>query len=191
MTKEFWLYGALAVAMATIPTHLKGRVEMLDGGGNYSTEVLPVVEGEKQYALLAFCDITGTRPGEERWLSAPFATVTIAFPDKKTVWRDTKAANFGLQPVRRPNDDGEYIGLIDRAGISVDELINARRRYPELISLVLERRWLLTRHTVTPEEQATARELQECTRILFDKPLLPFYRHYGSHFLAWMERAAK
>jgi len=74
---------------------------------------------------------------------------------------------------------------------SVQEWRSAEREYERLVSLVLERRWLLTRHAVTAEERATAQELQECTRILYDKPLLPYYQHAGRHFLAWMERAAK
>ena len=189
--KELWLYGAIAAALSSPPAHLKGRVEMMEGGGNYSTEILPVVTGDRQYALIGFCSITGFSPDQERWLTAPFATVTVAYPDKHVVWHDTKPVDFGLSPTRHPGSPTEYMGLVEREGLTLSELRNARSRYPQLVSMVMEQRWLLTRHPVTAEERATARELQDCVRILYDKPLLPFYQHAGRHFLAWMARAAK
>ena len=189
--KEFWLYGAIAAALLAPPAHLKGHVEKMDGGGHYSTQILPVVAGDRQYALLGFCYITGFSPGQERWLTAPFATVTVAYPDKRVVWRDIQPIDFGLTPTRHPGDPAEYMGLVERKGLTVSELSNARSRYPQLVSAVMEQRWLLTQHAVTAEEKATARELQDCVRILYDKPLLPYYQHAGRHFLAWMARAAK
>jgi hypothetical protein len=189
--KDLWIYGALAAAMAVAPAHLKRKVEVRDGGSRYAAAVLPVVEGEQQYALFAFCHITGSRPGDKRYLTAPFATASVSYPTKEVHWRDTKASDFKLQTQPQPGYETEFLGIVDRKGISMAELRNADSRYPQLVSLVLERRWLLTRHAVTAEERATAQELQECTRILYDKPLLPYYQYMGRHFLAWMERAAK
>ena len=189
--KEFWLYGAIAAALSSPPAHLKREVEMMDGGGHYSTQIVPVVLGDRQYAQMGFCYITGFSPGQERWLTAPFATVTVAYPDKRVVWRDTKPIDFGLSPTRHPGDPTEYMGLVEREGLTMLEFDNAERRYPELISKVMERRWLLTQHSVTVEERATARELHDCVRVLYDEPLLPYYQHIGRHFFAWMKRAAK
>jgi hypothetical protein len=191
MMKDFWIYGALAAALAAPPAHLKWLAEELDGGGNYTAAVLPVVEGDRQYALLAFCDVTGNNPSEKRYLTAPFATVSVLYPTKEVQWRDTKASDFKLKTEPQPGYKTEFVGIVEREGVSIAELDNADSRYPQLVSLVLERRWLLTRHAVTAEERATAQELQECTRLLYDKPLLPYYQHAGRHFLAWMERAAK
>ena len=189
--KDYWLYGAIAAALSSPPAHLKREVEMMDGGGHYSTEIVPVVLGDRQYAQMGFCYITGFSPGQERWLTAPFATVTVAYPDKHVVWRGTKPADFNLMPTRHPGDPTEYMGLVERQGLTISEFSNARSRYPQLVSVVMEHQWLLTKHPVTAEERATARELQDCVRILYDKPLLPYYQHAGRQFLAWMARAAK
>ena len=189
--KEYWLYGLFTAALANPPAHLKGQVEMLDGGGNYSTEIIPVVQGDKQYAQLAFCKVTGIRPGDERWITTPFATVTVAWPDKHIIWQDVRGRDFGLVSVHKKGTLTEYAGQMDRAGTTMAEFRQARSRYTPLVSMVIEREWLLTRHAVTDEERATARELQDCVRILYDKPLLPYYHHAGRQFFAWLERTAR
>jgi len=188
--QDFQFYEAFNAALATPPAQLKGRVEKLIGGGNYSTALLPVVVGEQQYVQLGFCQTTGARPDAECWLSAPFATLTIAYPDQQITWRDTQAAHFGMSTTVRAGDPTEYVGVIDRQGITVQELNEARTQYPQLVLLVLERRWLVTRHAPTAEERTTAQQLQQYVRVLYDKVLLPYYQQEGRHFLAWIARAA-
>jgi len=188
--ENIWLYGVFDSALATPPAHLRGRVERLIGGGNYSTAILPVVEGEQQYAQLGFCEIIGSRPDDERWLSAPFATLAIAYPDQQSTWRDTQASQFGFMTTIRADDPTEYVGVVDRPGITLEELTEASTYYPRLVSRVLERRWLLTRYPTTDEERATAQQLQQYVRVLYDKALLPYYQHEGHHFLTWLVRAA-
>jgi len=188
--EAFWLYEAFATALAAPPNHLKGRVERLIGGGNHSTAILPVVEGEQQYAQLGFCQTMGSRPSDERWLSAPFATLSVAYPSQRPTWCDTQASQFGLTTTTRADDPTEYVGVIDRQGITIAELEEASSHYPRLVSRVLERRWLLTRYPPTAEERATAQQLRQCVRVLYDKALLPYYQYEGRHFLAWLARVA-
>lgn len=164
---------------------------MLDGGGNYATMVLPVLEGDKQFALLSFCSVSGNRPTEERKMYPLFASVKVSYPEKQVVWKDVHEGDFGLTSPLRDEGKEPYLGVVDRSGLVSGEWANAKRRYTPLVSLVMEKRWLLTQHTVTAEECATAKELQDCVRILYDKPLLPYYQHAGRQFLSWMERAAK
>lgn len=187
--KEAWILSAIMAALAGAPPHLAKRVQPMEGGGRYTAEILPVVEAEKQYILLAFCSISGSSPSDERRLYPPFATVHISFPDKLIRWEeidDKKYAGTHLD-----HNNRHYLGLVERIGITPTVWTNAHTQYLSLISLVLERKWLITKYAVTPEERATAKELQDCVQILYDKPLLPYYQQNGRQFLAWMERAAK
>ena len=86
---------------------------------------------------------------------------------------------------------GVRLGPIQRDHLGKDEWYNAVTTYFPLVLRVVEQRWLVTAYPTTTEERETARALQQCVRALYDAPLLPYYRHFGHHFLAWMERAAK
>ncbi len=188
--KDSWLYEVFDIALAAPPAHLKGRVEMLVGGGNYCTAILPVVIGEQQAVQLGFCQTSGVRPDAECWVSAPFATLTIAYPGQQISWRDTQAAHFGMTTTVRAGSPTEYVGVAGQEGITVEEFIEARTQYPQLVMRVLDRRWLVTRHPTTAEERATAQQLQQYIGGLYGKPLLPYYQQEGRHFLAWLARAA-
>lgn len=189
--QDYWLYGVFAAALASPPAHLKGKVELLDGGGNYTTMIIPVLQGYKQFAVMSFCGVSGHKPGDERRIYPVFASIYVSYPDKRIEWRDIKLNEQGTTSFSRDANKEYYLGVIDRSHLKAGEWAEARTRYNPLISLVMERQWLLTRHAVTPEERATARELQQCVRVLYDKPLLPYYHHVGSQFFAWLERAAK
>jgi len=184
-----WLYEAFNAALAAPPAHLQRRVARLIGGSSYSTAILPVVEGEQQYAQLGFCRVRSCRPSTERWLSAPFATLSVAYPSQHPTWRDTQANQFGFMTTVRADDPTEYVGVINRQGMTIAELNEASTYYPRLVSRVLEQRWLLTRYPTTEEERATAQQLQQYVRVLYDKALLPYYQHEGRQFLAWLARA--
>ena len=97
---------------------------------------------------------------------------------------------YGL-PTAAQDDFGLCLGPIRREHLKKGEWYNAVTSYLPLLLRVVEQRWLVTAYPITVEERETARALQQCVRALYDAPLLPFYRHYGHHFLAWMERAAK
>lgn len=187
--KEYWLYGVFAAALASPPAHLRApRIN----DGTYETFTLPVVIEGRQYAMFSFCDQTAAHPDRASQVGPPFASVYVAYPNKQFFWKDTKPQDFGL--IRWPLEDPAklYLGTLHREHVkSIDEWVGAIKKYNQLLSLVLERQWLLTAHPTTSEERATARELQDCTRVLYDKPLQFYYQHEGRQFLAWMARAAK
>ena len=187
--KEYWLYGAFAAALAATPAHLR---EPRINDGTYETLTLPVVIDGKQYAMFSFCDQEAANPSKASRVSPPFASVYVAYPNKTFFWKDVTSRDFGLTQWPLDEHKESYLGVLSRKHIhSIEEWVSATKEYNRLVSLVLERKWLITAHFATQEEQKAARELQDCVRILYDKPLLPYYRHAGRQFLAWMERAAK
>lgn len=190
--KETWLLSALAAALAGAPAPLSKQVQSMEGGSRYVAEALPIVEGDRQYVLFTFCHATGGRLGEERRLYPPFATAHVSYPDKHVQWHEesVKTRLTGL-PVLLDNERQPYLGVIKRAGVTPSEWTDARVKYDELIEVVLARKWLLTRHPTSVEEHNVAKELEDCVRIVYDKPLLPYYKERGRQFLTWMERAAK
>lgn len=184
--------GVYAAVLASVPAHLRNQLEPREGGPQFQqTYVLPVVAGDKQYALICFYKSDGPVYGKQPKLYPPFACVKVSYPNKETHWDDVKPTALGFTNLPITEDKVPYLGTIERGGTSMQEWRSANERYDVLISSVFEHCWLLTRHAVTAEERAAAKELQDCTHILYDKPLLPYYQHEGRQFLAWMERAAK
>lgn len=190
--RDIWIMGVYAAVLASIPAHLRNQLEPREGGSQcQQTHALPVVAGDKQYALICYYKSDGPVYGKMPKIYPPFACVNVSYPNKETHWADVKPEALGLINLPITEDKVPYLGTLERGVISMQEWRSANDRYDVLISLVFERHWLVTRHAVTKEERATAQELQDCTRILYDKPLLPYYQHNGRQFLAWMERAAK
>ena len=189
--KEAWVLSAIMAAFAAAPLPLAKRVQPMEGGGRYVAEIIPVVEAQNQYIVLTFCSISGSRPTDERRLYPPFATACVSYPDKQVRWEEIDDKIYAGN--RSPLDPNNryYLGVVERSGITPAVWTAAHTQYVNLVSLVLERKWLVTKHAVTIEERATAKELKECVQILYDKPLLPYYQHEGRQFLAWMARAAK
>ena len=189
---EPWILGAFAAVLTSIPAHLHTKLASRDGGSQpQQTRVLPVVAGDKQYALICYYETSGPVFGKMPLVYPPFASVQIAFPGKQVQWADITPKQVGLFTVLLTPEKEPYLGALERKDITMQEWRNADSRYDLLISRVLERQWLLTKHPVTAEEHTTAKELQDCVRILYDKPLLPYYQHEGRQFLAWLARAAK
>ena len=190
--KDIWIIGVYAAMLASIPAHLRNLLEPREGGAQFQqTHALPVVARDKQYALICFYKTDGPVYGKMPNIYPPFACVKVSYPNKETHWADVKPETLGLTHFPRTKDKVPYLGTLERGRISMQERRSAIERYDVLISLVFERRWLVTGYATTTEERAAARELQDCTRMLYDKPLLPYYKHEGRQFLAWMERAAK
>lgn len=191
-TTQEWFIDADDVAMAALPTHLEMFVATPET--SYQSALLPVVLGEDQWLLCAYCDHTGPgfniTLGVPRTIYAPRVLQWVAYPSGDFRWEEPIPDAHGLTTASQ-DDFGIRLGPIQRDHIIGNEWHEAGMQYLPLVLRVVEQRWLVTRYTVTPEEQETARALQHCVRALYDAPLLPFYRHYGSHFLAWIERAAK
>ena len=190
--KDPWLISALMAALSGAPVPLAKRVQPAEGGGRYVAEALPIVEGNEQYVLFTFCTASGgNRPGVERHLYPPFAVAHVSYPAKKVVWRAIERNGAEATATLLDADKQPYLGNIVRTGITPSEWTDARVRYNELIGLVLERKWLVTLHPPTSQERQTAKELADCIRIVYDKPLMPYYRLKGRQLFAWIERASK
>ena len=190
--KEAWIIGAYAAVLASVPAHLRIQLQAREGGTQaQQTLVLPVVAGDKQYAFICFYETEGPVYGKLPKIYPPFASVRVSYPGKDVHWEDVKPETFGFINLPQTADKRPYLGLLESGASSMQEWRNANARYDALISVVLERRWLLTHYSTTTEERAAAQELSDCTRILYEKPLLPYYRSAGRQFFAWMERAAK
>ena len=190
--KDPWLISALMAALSGAPAPLAKRVQPTEGGSRYVAEALPIAEDNKQYVLYTFCTASGgNRPGNERRLYPPFAVARVSYPDKQVAWRVVEKKSAESNGALLDSDKQPYLGNIERAGVTPSEWTDARVRYNELIVLVLERKWLVTHHAPTAEERLVAKELEDCIQIVYDKPLMPYYRLNGRQFFAWMERAAK
>ncbi|WP_046247014.1 hypothetical protein [Hymenobacter terrenus] len=187
-----WFAEADDAAMGALPAHL--RLFIATPETSYQAAPVPVLVGEEQWVLSAFCDDTGpgfnVTLGVPRTIYAPRVLQWIHYPSGKFRWEEPAPNAYGLLTATT-DDAGVRLGPIERGHLQKMEWYNATISYLPLVCRVVERRWLVTAYPITEEERATARELQQCVRALYDAPLLPYYRHYGHHFLGWIERAAK
>ena len=191
-TPNDWFAMAADAAMDALPNHL--RLFVATPETSYQTVPVLVLVGEQQWVLSAFCDDTGpgfnVTLGVPRTIYAPRVLQWIHYPTGAFRWEEPVPNAYGLATAIT-DDFGVRLGPIRRDHLGKMEWYNAVISHLPLMLRVIERRWLLTAHPTTDEERETARALQQCTYVLYDAPLLPYYRHYGHHFLAWMERAAK
>ncbi|UYZ64377.1 hypothetical protein [Hymenobacter weizhouensis] len=189
---EDWYISVKRAAVETLPPDLYLDVTAL---GGYNTVLIPTVEGEEQWLISAYCGVTSSgyanAHGVPRLLFPPHLMLRIHYPSGQFEWIELENSPYDGPALQRNAAGNECLGPISREHLGPGEWRNAMRRHFQLVCQVVEQRWLLTAHSVTAEEQAVARELQDCIRAAYDKPLLPYYQHYGRHFLAWMERAAK
>ena len=191
-TKTPWVQGISRPAMATLPA----RFALYMNDATYSTSVLPVVIEGKQYAVIAYCLGSGRLQNQPQEVLPPFAVLYVSYPDKSARWEEVTPedyANYGLVNLATNAYEQQTLGFVDpyAPGVTTEILQHTRSRYIHLISVVLEREWLLNSLTPTEEESKVARELQECVALLYKKFLLPYYQHVGRDFFAWMTRAAQ
>jgi hypothetical protein len=191
-TETPWAQGITRPAMATLPA----RFALYMNDATYSTLILPVVIEQQQYAVVAYCLGSGRVQDQPQEVLPPFAVLYVSYPDKSVRWEEVtpeKYANYGLVNLATNAYEEQTLGYVDpyAPGVTTEALQHARRQYLHLISLVLEREWLLKPNPPTEEERTTARELQACVALLYKKFLLPYYQHVGHDFLAWMTRAAQ
>lgn len=184
-----WFAKANNAALEALPAHLQLFVTTPEDF--YRAATLPVVAGEEQWVLSAFCEKGGHGwPDSPRTIYAPKLLLWIGYPSGAFRWEEPAPNAYGLLTAST-DEMGLCLGPIQRGHLIGNAWSDAAERYRPLVRQVVEARWLVTAHATTDEERAVARELQACVHAFYDAPLLPYYRHYGHHFLAWMERAAK
>ena len=188
---EGWYRKADNESTKARPAHLHWYIP---GEGVYEAATLPVIVGDEQWLLSAFCDDTGPvfneTLGIPRTIYSPRVLQWIHYPSGDFRWEEPSPDAYGLATAIR-DDFGMRLGPIQRGHLPKNAWREARMRYPALMLRVVEERWLVTAYPTTAEERETARALQAYTHALYDAPLLPFYHHYGRNFLSWMERAAR
>lgn len=189
LVSKDWLVKADNVALAELPNHLRLFINTPEAF--YEAASLPVVIGEEQWLLSTFCEQGGRGwPNDPRTIYSPRVQQWIHFPSGAFRWEEPAPATYGsLTAVQ--DEFGICMGSIQRGHLIGNEWHEAAMRYSSLLLLVMEQRWLLTAYPTTNEERETARELLACTHIYYDQAMMPYYQHYGRHFLAWMERAAQ
>lgn len=190
---EAWYLKVDDAAMAALPPRLDLAVNATE---TYVTPLIPSLEGEEMWLVCSFCPATSAGyanvHGVPRLLYPPRVTQRIHYPSGRFEWLEPAPSSYSGPPLPVTEHGVKYLGVLTRnEHLQPDELVNALEKHFPLVCRVVEQRWLLTAYPTTEEERATARELQACVRALYDAPLLPYYRHYGHHFLAWMERAAQ
>lgn len=184
-----WFLKANQEALNALPADLNSFVTTPEDF--YRTALLPVVVGEKQWTLSAFCEQGGRGwPDNPRTIYAPRVLLWIQYPSGEFRWEEPAPDAYGLSTATQ-DDFGLCLGPIQRGHLVDNAWGVVADRYRPLVRRVVEQRWLVTAYPVTEEERETARALQSCVAAYYDAVLWPFYRHYGSHFLGWMERAAK
>ena len=166
-----------------------------DDGGVYHTPLILSLSGEDLWLVSSACPVVSAgyanAHGVPRWLYPPRVTLRIHYPSGRFEWLEPEASAYGGPPLQPDPRGSLYLGAIVRDHLGPTDWIDAVKRYFPLVCRVVERRWLVTAYPTTTEERDTARELQQCVRALYDAPLLPYYHHYGAHFLGWMARAAQ
>ncbi|HLK98004.1 MAG TPA: hypothetical protein VK364_09570, partial [Hymenobacter sp.] len=115
----------------------------------------------------------------------PFAGCYISYPDMEVRWRrfnqDDRVSSFYL-----PHDELDKL-----TQSSQDQVKEKKRTYRQKISLLLERKWLLTGYPATEEEIATAKVLRECIQVLNNPNIAASYEHTAYQLWGWMSRVER
>ena len=153
-----------------------------------ATHPIPAVLDGQQCVLTAFYRVANYAEQDDRFIYQPHGACCISYLEMETVWQALptttaiSAATVLIDDNKRP-----YLGKI-KSGFddsAADEIVKAYRR---LVSLLLQRRWLMSRHAVTQEERNTARHLRECVEILYAGPLKNYYHLKAWQLLGWIRR---
>lgn len=157
--------------MATLPA----RFALYMNDATYSTFMLPVVIEQQQYTVISYCLGSGRVQDQPQEVLPPFAVLYVSYPDKSVRWEEVtpeEYANYGLVNLATNAYEEQTLGYVDpyAPGVTTEALQHARSQYLRLVSLVLEREWLLKPNPPTEEERTTARELQACVALLYKLP---------------------
>jgi hypothetical protein len=188
--KQYWLEDALEDAFDDVPTQLLSPPRI--NTATQLTCVVPQVIDGRQYVVVAYCSRGGGREGVKQMVYPPFALVRVAYPDKTYQWDEVIPESFELSGLPLDEQNRPYLGVIEQAKDYGPRGRNAIiHLYNQLVSRVLEQEWLVNAHQPIAEEKAVGHELQECIRLLYDKPLMPYYKYVGHGFLLWLAQATR
>ena len=147
----------------------------------YISLPVPVQEGKHSYMAVAFFEQSGPVAGSPLVLYKNMYLARVRYPDCLIQIRTVDPTMFGITATENE------IGSIDRSHIgSVEEYVEAKRSYQELVSEIMENNWLSNKGPQSPREYEARKELRACWEILKEDKLMPFYRQAGGQLLKWM-----
>jgi len=153
----------------------------------HAAEPIPAVLDGRQCIIVLFYKIFKEQAQALKLMHPhlPFAGCYISYPDMEVRWRrfnqDDRISSFYL-----PHDELDKL-----AQPSQDQMEEKRRTYRQKISLLLERKWLLTGYPATNEEIATATVLRECIQVLSQPNTAASYEHTAFQLWGWMQRVER
>lgn len=152
------------------------------------TPAIPAILDGRQCVVMAFYRVSKKTEKAGSRVYPPLGACYVSYPDMETVWRPLQTTDHAaLFTVLRDGNGRHYLGERE-AGFNSSSTDEMSRSYQRRVSLLLQRRWLITRHAVTKEEQTTAYSLHECVKILYELPLLAYYQHNAWQLLGWIRR---
>jgi hypothetical protein len=150
----------------------------------YETLPYPKIEFGKQAIVVAWCRADAPGTGRSR-IWPPFKTALIPYPNNKPMKvRPSVPQDYGL----RVGPDGSLGAKAWNKDPLPREYAKEKRRYLELLSIVLKQGWLLGGSDDRPKQKEIARELKELLPRLTLANLGPYDRIVGSVLQQWMDQ---
>lgn len=153
-----------------------------------TTHPIPAVLDGRQCVLTAFYRVASCDEQNNCLIYPPHHACCMSYPEMETVWQPLPAiADISSVAAFIDENKRPYLGKTkaEFEGPATEEAVKS---YQRLVTLLLQKGWLMTRHAATQEEQQAARYLRECVEILYHGPLKSYYHLKAWQFLGWMRR---
>lgn len=153
----------------------------------HSAEPVPAILDGRQCIVVLFYKTfeEQAQPLKPMHPHPPFAGCYISYPDMEVRWRrfnqDDYIGSFYL-----PHDELDKL-----TQPSQDQVEEKRRTYRQMISVLLERKWLLTSYPATSEEIAAAKVLRECIQVLSTPTTVASHAHIACQLWGWIRRVER
>ena len=157
--------------------------------GLFELPPFPKVRADKSQAIvLAFCRRQHLAH-PERLVTAPYRVIEASYPDLDRIEdREVAPEDFGVDS---PADSNSFVGnLKELDRLSGDESLSLRRRYRELLSMVLERKWLVGGMNAPDLGKEIASEMRDILSKTTPRALAPYYEWLGRDLNHWFTRVA-
>jgi hypothetical protein len=138
----------------------------------------------EQVIVIAFYlgDPRPVKDAQPRRIRFPFLEARVAIQELKIEFRDIDGDDFGLIIPA-----GENIGdLGDIKSIDVATYLTLREQYFKFLSILAEKRWLVSNEGATNESKAVAKNLFEVLKKISAKALEPYYAHTFKDLRDWL-----
>jgi hypothetical protein len=123
--------------------------------------------------------------GEPRKIQFPYLQVMAQIPRHTITTREISPKDFGLSFGRT-----EYVGdLGDLRRFDLRTYKAKKKHYVELLSVVIDRGWLLDGAAVDGEQAQVAKELSAAFLEVREKALVPYYSVAAAPLISWFRKA--